>query len=191
MLTQRQWLMAPLLAVAALLASGCEYVAPSDDIYEIGVARIGDELHVFAPLCDDERIASVEAIDNTAAAKESTFDRESTRFTYWKVAEPTDDRAARGWIVVGDDAGYQKVSVPAGSAMELPETLAVMFRINDPEAGHSVGGAFEVGRVPTYPAGTDPETVKYGYNLGAKNEERLTASEISDRSKCALDYYRS
>lgn len=177
--------------MTTLAASGCQYVAPSDDTYEIGVAWIGDDLHIFAPLCDDERIASVHVFDNGAAGKESSFDQDSTRFTYWKVADPTDDPASRGWIVIGDDSAYRTVTVAAGSTVELPKIVGATFRINDPQPGHSVGGAFHVSDAPAYPAGTDQKTVKYGYNLGSKKEELLAADEIRSRSKCALEYYRS
>ena len=55
------WLALSLLA-AALVTSGCQLMAPSDDVYEIGVARIGDDIHVFAPTCDSERIARARAM---------------------------------------------------------------------------------------------------------------------------------
>jgi hypothetical protein len=182
-----RWLALPLVA-AALITSGCQYLAPSDDIYGIGVARIGDDFHVFAPLCDSERIASVEVVDNQAAGKESNYDPSTMRFTYWKAQDPVSESAARGEIVIGDDGAYRTVPVPAGSKIDFPKIVGITFRINDPVAGHEVGGAFNIDSVPDYPAGSDPKSVKYGYNLGSKKETRLTSSEIQQKSKCASAY---
>lgn len=177
-----------MLAVVALASSGCGLLAPSDDIYQIGAARIGDKIYIFAPLCADERIASVEVYDNEAAGKESKYDPSTMKYTYWKAADPTQDSAAHGWVEVGDDAAYRTVTVPAGSKVAAPGIMGVALRINDPATGHQVNGAFRVGDAPSYPAGTDPKTVKYGYRLGSKHEDQLTADQIQKRSKCAADY---
>jgi hypothetical protein len=181
------WLALSLLA-AALVTSGCQLLAPSDDVYEIGVARIGDDIHVFAPTCDSERIASVDVYDNQAAGKEPNYDPASMRFTYWKAQDPIDESTSRGEIAIGNDAAYRTVVVPAGSKVGLPTIIGMTFRINDPVAGHALGGAFNIDEVPAYPAGSDLKSVKYGYKLGSKNPTRLTGSEIKKKSKCALDY---
>jgi len=183
----KRWLALP-LAAAALVTSGCQLLAPSDDIYEIGAARIGDDVHIFAPMCESERIASVEVYDNQAAGKEPNYDPSTMRFTYWKAQDPNNESAARGEIVVGDDGAYRTVVVPAGSKVGFPKIVGVTFRINDPVAGHKVGSAFNIDSVPEYPAGSDPKSVKYGYNLGSKKETRLTSSEIQKKSKCASAY---
>ena len=93
-----------LLSAAVLILSSCQYLAPSDDHYEVGVARIGDTVYVFAPMCATERVASVEAYDNKAAGKEKNYDPATMKFTYWKVADPAEEATAKGWITIGDDS---------------------------------------------------------------------------------------
>jgi hypothetical protein len=110
------------------------------------------------------------------------------RFTYWKAQDPINESAARGEIIVGDDVAYRTVVVPAGSKVDFPKVVGVTLRINDPVAGHQVGSAFNIDSVPDYPAGSDPKSLKYGYNLGSKKEKRLTSSEIQEKSKCASAY---
>ncbi|SIS00473.1 hypothetical protein [Micromonospora avicenniae] len=183
------WLVAT-SAIAVLATSACQYVAPSDDIYTIGVARIGDQLHVYAPVCENERIDVVQVYDNEAASRESNFDPDSNTHTYWKVSGPTDALAEQGWIAIGDDSAYRTVIVSAGSSGQLPQVVGVTLKVDDPRGESSVGGAFEVGKVPEYAAGADPKTVKYGYRLGSKKQELLGADEIRNRSKCAREYYR-
>lgn len=119
-----------LLAAVSLLVSGCQFVLPSHDYYAFGVARVGDQIHTFAPLCEGERIVGVEVYDNDAMGKETNFDRTSTRYTYWKVEDPVEELAAEGWIVLGDSGAYRVTSVAADSNIEpFSSCVAVRFDV--------------------------------------------------------------
>jgi len=170
-----------------LLISGCQFALPSHDYYSVGVARIGEEVHIFAPLCDGERIVAVEAFDNDALGRESSPDPASTRFTYWKVEQPVDASAAEGRIVLGDDSAYQVITVAAGSNIGLPEIVGVTLHVNT-GGDHVVEDVFAVADVPTYPVTADPEDVEYVYQAGSNEEQLMTAAEIRKTSKCAADY---
>ena len=186
---KRSWLVV-MSATAALAASGCQYVAPSDDVYQLGVARIGDRFHLYAPLCEKERIAGVQVYDNVAAGKKPDYDPDSNEYTYWRVAGPTDALAQQGWIAIGDDSGYRTVIVSAASSGQMPQEVGIRLQVGDPQGESAVGGGFQVDKVPEYPANADPKTVKYGYRSGSKKPELLGADELRGRSKCAREYYR-
>ncbi|MEQ4304520.1 hypothetical protein ABNF97_24615 [Plantactinospora sp. B6F1] len=177
---------AAVLVAALLMLAGC--LLPSHDYYGFGVARIGDTFHIFAPICADERIVEVDAIDNVAAGKESFYDPAETRYSYWRVVDPADESAAQGWIVLGDDSAYRRVLVAAGSGVPLPEVVAVELRVVADGKPHKVGDTFRPAEVPSYPAGTDPKTVEYGWQLSTSEPKKLTAEQIRERSKCARDY---
>ena len=99
-----------------------------------------------------------------------------------------DESAAEGWIVLGDDRSYRTVLVPARSDISLPARVGVTLRTADPVTGHQVGGGFRVEYVPTYPAGADPKTVRYGYDVLSERDSLLTPEEIRQRTKCAREY---
>lgn len=170
-----------------LLVSGCQLVLPSHDYYSFGVARIGERIHIFAPLCDGERILGVEAYDNDALGRESSPDPASTRFTYWKVEQPVDASAAEGRIVLGDDSAYRVTTVAAGSNIGLPEIVGVTLHI-DTGRDQVVEDVVAVAEVPSYPATANPEDVEYVYQAGSDEERLLTTAQIRERSKCAADY---
>ncbi|WP_323373486.1 hypothetical protein [Plantactinospora alkalitolerans] len=160
---------------------------PSHDYYSFGVARIGEEIHIVAPLCDGERIVGVEAYDNDALGRESSPDPASTRFTYWKVEQPVDASVAEGRIVLGDDSAYQVTTVPAGSNIGLPELVGVTLHV-DSGGDHVVEDVFAVAEVPAYPATANPEDVEYVYQAGSNEERLMTPGKIRQQSKCAADY---
>ncbi|MEV4385382.1 hypothetical protein AB0J68_06580 [Micromonospora sp. NPDC049580] len=177
-----------LLAVG-LVASTAGCLLPGDPSYALGVARIGDSFHVFAPLCADERIASVKAYDNQAADKTpETGSGRPTIPAYWQVAEPQSEAAAKGEFVIGEDAPFGQVLVPVPGQSSLPAITAVELTVRKGDRLHVVADVFGLKGVPEYPAGTDPETVKYVYNEGATSEELLTQSQISEESMCAFNY---
>lgn len=169
--------------VATVLAAGCQY-GPGDDIYDLAVARIGDAYHVYAPLCSDEHLETVRVYDNDAVGHGRPGPHE-----YWKVATPATDQTARGWVALGDDKSFQTVEVAAGSLIPFPKLAGVQL------AGTSGNGRFSVdvavvttGDIPTYPAGTDPTTIKYALRVPDGKPALLTPQEVDGRLKCARDY---
>ncbi|GAB3957657.1 hypothetical protein [Micromonospora vulcania] len=162
---------------------------PGDAAYAVGVAKIGDEVRILAPLCDDERISIVEVYDNQAAL-ERTGSRtgEPTLAPYWKVADPHSDAAAKGEFVIGRDSSFTRVLVLAKSGAVRPEISAVEITVLRADRRHVVGDAFRLKEVPEFQSGTDAKSVKYVYDQGANSEKLLTPSQISEESGCAFDY---
>ncbi len=127
--------------------------------------------------------------DQDALVAEQSPDVNSGAYDYWKVSDPVDADTAAGRVTLGDDAAFRTVEVAAGSNVGFPARIEVTIRGTAPGGEFSVGAfAFKVSRVPAYPADTDPKTVKYGYQLGATDEQKLTAGEIDERSRCAREY---
>ncbi|WP_433119726.1 hypothetical protein [Micromonospora sp. CA-246542] len=182
-------LMLRALIAVGLVASTSGCLWPGDASYALGVARIGDSFHVFAPLCADERIVSVKAYDNqAAAATPETGSGRPTISAYWQVTEPQSDAAAKGEFIIGDDAPFGQVLVPVPGRGSLPAITAVELTVQRGDRLHVVGDVFKLTGVPEYPAGTDPETVKYVYDEGANSEKMLTQGQISEESMCAFKY---
>lgn len=175
------------LVTLPLVMSGCDALLPSHDYYAVGVARIGDQIYVYAPLCDGERVVGVEAFDNQAAAKASNYDPASMRFTYWKAQDPTEESVADGWIVLGASSEYRTTTVAAGSNIGLPEFVGITLHL-DVGGEHVVEDVFSVSEAPEYPAGADPRSVRYAYRLEDGGENLRDPREIREESGCAADY---
>lgn len=173
--------------VSLLLISGCGLFLPSHDYYAVGVAQIGDQLYVYAPLCDGERVVGVEAYDNLLSGQEPNYDPASMQFTYWKAQDPTDESVANGWIALGDSSGFRTTAVVAGSNIELPEIIGITLQL-DVGGPHAVGGVVRVSKAPRYPAGADPGSVRYVYRPWGDGEDMRDPSEIRDESGCAAGY---
>ncbi|GIG93270.1 hypothetical protein Pen02_82060 [Plantactinospora endophytica] len=175
------------LATLPLLVSGCGYFLPSHHYYAVGVARIGDQVHVYAPLCDGERVLEVEAYDNAAEAQASDDDPDPTRFTYWKAADPTEESVAEGWLILGDSRGFKQTPVSAGANIPLPERVGISLRLRVERGEHTVGDVVAVLEAPEYPAGTDRRTVRYSYRRENSKDLR-DPQEIRKQSGCAAAY---
>lgn len=170
-----------------LLISGCGVFLPSHDYYAVGVAQIGDQLYVYAPLCDGERVVGVEAYDNLLSGQEPNYDPDSMQFTYWKAQDPTRESVANGWIALGDSSGFRTTAVVAGSNIELPEKLGVSLQL-DVGSQHAVEGVVSVSKAPRYPAGADPRSVRYAYRPERNGADARDPREIRDESGCAANY---
>ncbi|NYT94671.1 hypothetical protein HW126_12780 [Salinispora sp. H7-4] len=173
--------------VSLLLTSGCGLFLPSHDYYAVGFAEIGDQLHIYAPLCDGERVVGVEAYDNLLAGQEPDYDPALMQFTYWKVQDPTHESVANGWIVLGDSSQFRSTEVVAGSNIELPELLGITLQL-DVGGQHAVGDVVSVSEAPRYPAGADPGSVRYVYRPERDGEDMRSPGEIRDDSGCASGY---
>ncbi|WP_080640909.1 hypothetical protein [Salinispora oceanensis] len=160
---------------------------PSHDYYAVGVAQIGDQLYVYAPLCDGERVVGVEAYDNLLSGQEPNYDPDSMQFTYWKAQDPTRESVANGWIALGDSSGFRTTAVVAGSNIELPEKLGVSLQL-DVGSQHAVEGVVSVSKAPRYPAGADPRSVRYAYRPERNGADARDPREIRDESGCAANY---
>lgn len=175
--------------VAVSVCAGCilDHVAPSVDIYYIGVARLGNDYVVYAPLCADERIEEVVVFDSSSVRQ---VDDDAYAYDeYWVVQDPTAERVAQGWILIGDNAAFDTVVVSLGS--ELPPRVGVELVVRSDVAGYSFaieGGGFGASdNIPSYPARADPTEIDYGFRLGSRDEALLSPSEMRNEVGCARD----
>jgi hypothetical protein len=168
----------------ALPLSGCDGLVPGDPGHEVGIARIGDELHIFAPLCEGEKVIGVEVYDNEAILKEPSYDPSNTRFTKWKVEQPVDDDITRGWIVLGDDKAFRVVTVPGGGGGSLNGSLGMTLSIDHDGAVRMIGDGFSVKDAPVYPPGTGIKAVNYAFSDNNSHLLHLTPDEIRKRTNC-------
>ncbi|MGC4820210.1 hypothetical protein [Micromonospora sp. DT63] len=176
-----------LSACLLVVAAGCQF--PGDAVYAVGVAKLGDEVHIFAPVCEGERISAVEVYDNKAAAERTDSQASGpARVPYWKVADPRSDAAAKGEFVIGQDDLFAQVLVAVENGAPLPDITAVEITVIKGDRRRVVGDAFRLSGVPEYPADADPRSVKYVYDESANSEKMLTPSQISNESGCAFDY---
>lgn len=170
-----------------LLIYGCGVFLSSHDYYAVGVAQIGDQIYVYAPLCDGERVVGVEAYDNLLAGQEPNYDSASMQFTYWKAQDPTHESVANGWIALGDSSRFRTTTVVAGSNIELPKFIGISLQL-DVGSQHVVEDVVSVSEAPRYPAGADPGSVRYAYRPERDGEDTRDPREIRDDSGCAADY---
>jgi hypothetical protein len=186
--TRRRWAGRGLGAVLALTAGGCG-LAPSDWLYSVAVAKIGDTYHVIAPMCADERLASIEIYDNAARNRATSAPADPTAFTYWLAEQPVTAQAQRGVVTVGDDKSFARVPVEAGAKAPLPTgVLGLRVQVTWPEGTKGVGDAMELTEVPSYPATADPATVKYAIDDDEGESRLLTPAEIEKSSeRCARE----
>jgi hypothetical protein len=176
-------------AVAAFLSlltlAGCAGLMPGDPGpgYDVGFVRVGDQLYVFAPLCEGERVVDVEVYDNSSSAQGPSYDP-SSRAVKWKVAEPINDDANKGWIAVGKDKDFKVVTVPRVGVSELSGNLGIDLSINRAGVVYGTGAAFLVEDAPVYPAAADIKTLKFAYYDDSGPKVLLTTDEIRKRNNC-------
>ncbi|MFI6159368.1 hypothetical protein ACIA59_05415 [Micromonospora haikouensis] len=175
------------VAVVMMVVSGCQWIVPGDSVYAVGVARIGQRIHVLAPLCEGERIEGVEVYDNDAASKQTAAAIAEAGFTYWEVEQPRTEAVAKGAIIIGEEAAFARVIVAAGSRGPLPDVAGIELTVRRGDAEHVVSDVFRVAAVPSYAADADPGGVEFVYNQGARSEKMLTPAEIVKEPGCAFD----
>ncbi|MFC5942050.1 hypothetical protein ABUL04_19235 [Micromonospora harpali] len=174
--------------MVTMVVSGCEWIVPGDSVYAVGVAQIGQRIHVLAPLCEGERIEGVEVYDSDAASKQKAAAIAEAGFTYWEVEQPRTEAVAKGVIIIGEEEAFARVIVAAGSRRPLPDVAGIELTVRLGDSRHVVSDVFRVAAVPSYSADADPGGVKFVYHQGAaRSEKMLTPSEIFKEPECASD----
>jgi hypothetical protein len=168
--------------LAGLLLAGCPADSPEPREYRIGVARIGDDYHLFAPVCPGDALAAVRVGDLAADPGD----------TWWAAAGPTDPAGRpHEFVILGDDRPFRTVSVRAGSNPSLSRVPADFRATTVYTDGY--GGMFDksitlqLSAVPAYPAGTDPRQVRYLTRPLGDMGDLAGPEAIRGHSDCAGD----
>ncbi|GIE81839.1 hypothetical protein Aph02nite_77890 [Actinoplanes philippinensis] len=147
---RRTWsLLVPVLA--GLLLAGCPGASAAPAEYRIGVARIGDDYHLFAPVCPGDALSAVRVGGPVATAGD-----------WWAAAGPADPSGRPAeFVTLGDDGPFRRVTVRAGDGGPPRDFRATAVYTD------GYGGSVEksisllLAAVPAYPAGADPRQVRY------------------------------
>ncbi|MEV0901163.1 hypothetical protein [Actinoplanes sp. NPDC049802] len=171
-----------------LMLAGCPLNSPDRLEYRFGVARIGDDYHLFAPLCPGEKIVGLKVDDPEAAGQDPDDDQFSDdASTWWRVQGPKAATGPGEFIVLGVDGPFTDVAVRAGSNPAyrvLPGEFRVWLAVTDLRAAtNQLGSAVMTADVPVHPAGSNPATVDYRVPM---EKETFGAAEIRTLSDCAL-----
>ncbi|BEL03083.1 hypothetical protein Q0Z83_012740 [Actinoplanes sichuanensis] len=171
--------------LAGLLLAGCPGDSAEPLEYRVGVARIGEDYHLFAPVCPGDKLSAVEV-----GGSEHDMSRSGVAYSWWSASRPADPAASPfEFVVLGDDGPFQHVAMRAGGNPLRP-TLPADFRVS---AGYTDGyGAryqktisLELPAVPAYPAGTDPRRVRYLTRPLDDMGDLAGPEEIRSHSACA------
>lgn len=164
--------------LAGLMLAGCPFDSAERLEYRIGVARIGDDYHLFAPLCAGDKLSGV-------AIGESPY-------TWWSVSGPRDPSAeATEFVVIGDGSPFRHVTAPPANdtgAPGLPDDFRVTVDYAD-GYGSGIGKSItlRLAAVPSYPSGTDPRQVRYLTRPLDDMGDLAGPEEIRAHSDCAGD----
>ncbi len=168
--------------LAALLLAGCPAGSTEPREYRIGVARIGDDYHLFAPVCPGDALAGVRVGDPAT----------DPEVTWWAAAGPKDPSGRpHEFVTVGDDGPFRTVTVRAGdnpSLSPVPAYFRVTAAYTDGYGGMvDKSITLQLSAVPTYPAGTDPRQVRYLTRPRGDMGDLAGPEEIRGHSDCTAD----
>ncbi|MEU4159741.1 hypothetical protein [Actinoplanes sp. NPDC026670] len=171
--------------LAGLLLAGCPGDSAEPLEYRVGVARIGDDYHLFAPVCPGDKLSGVEVGGPSLAEA-----RSGAAHAWWSASRPADPAASPlEFVVLGDDSPFQRVAVPAGSNPMRP-ALPADFRVSAGYtdgygAGYQKSMSLQLAAVPAYPAGTDPRRVRFLTRPLDGMGDLAGPEEIRSHSDCA------
>ena len=181
-------LRAALAMVVALLSSGCIFL-PSESRYAVGVAKVGDALRIYAPMCEGERVDGIQVY--TAEENPANYD-EPFITEHWVVEQPVDQKAADGWIKLGADTDFAVVDVEGIHITQWPELFFIRFyQRNRADKFISSTYVAEDLPIPEYSASEDITTMEYYFDnpQDRSGGQLLTPAEIRDVMGCAIQYF--
>ncbi|HWS34978.1 MAG TPA: hypothetical protein VN408_19845 [Actinoplanes sp.] len=162
-----------LLVAAGALLAGCE---PDRLDYQVGLARVGDRLQVFTPLCPGEKVVGVRV---SAPGSGRAFNDDA--LTWWRAAGPKAPAGPGEFLTLGVDEPFLGIGVPAGG--EPPGRLEVLLVRTDLRGSVDQDTfAYDTSQVPSHPAGADAQTMTYRV---PGREDPLSTAEIRAGSDCA------
>jgi len=172
---------------SVLVMSGCMFF-PSESFYSGGFAWVGDDLYLYAPMCESEKLEAVQVY----TAEENPTDHNQPLITdHWNVSAPVDEMTSNGWIVLGDDAGFGRV-LADGEPKLWPTEVFIKLTQSDDQDEFTSGLYFprELD-IPAYPVGSDPLTIDYLFENpnGRSGPGLYSPEEIRDQMGCAKQHF--
>jgi|GEM_PF-2305864 len=177
-----------LWAFTVLGLSGCMFF-PSESLYSGGFAWVGDDLYLYAPMCEGEELTG---IDLHGVKNDPEDLRSIERVDLWAVRGPLATTVSDGWVVLGDDSAFADVVLNGTDPNGWPEIVGILVTHQD--AGEEFRSELTLDKgkdLPRYSAGSDPLTIEYYFD-GPGTErggERLTPAQIRDQMGCAKQYF--
>lgn len=156
----------------ALVAAGCQ---AQPDYPQLGIARIGEQIQLFVPLCGEHNVRRVSVYSDVAGRPNDDPD------LIWQGTDPTRDSVRFGFVTVGVDSDFSDV-IGAGQVMPPRPVFEVLLTGGGAAVGLTI--AADDGRIPRYPAGADPAHVLYLTDLREPRAKRLSPTGIQQRVNC-------
>ena len=178
---------AALVLGAVLFAGGCP-VLPGEDFYDVGIAKVGDAYHLYAPMCDGESLDGVEVA--TESANPADPDTWSTT-RYWAVDQAIDQSTKEGWIELGADDDFAVVTVEGAHTTHWPEFFSLtLYQWDGPERFTTSATVMMDVPMPEYPADADITTIDHFFDNPHDRNEGAPMSPLEMRylMGCARQY---
>ncbi|MFD0555838.1 hypothetical protein FB566_1051 [Stackebrandtia endophytica] len=186
-------------AFLMLATSGCSMLFPSESFYAGGFAWIGDELYLYAPMCEGEELSGIEIYEVTRGPD----GKASPVITnFWAVSGPTDFSVLNGSVSLGDDAAFSSVIAGDTHPSTWPDSMGMKVIFRDATDEYSNTLDFRKNKqvislhndevvVPVYDVGSDPLEVHYLFDNpnGRSGYGLYSPGEIRDQMGCAKQYF--
>ena len=173
---------------SVLVMSGCMFL-PGESFYSGGYAWVGDDLYLYAPMCEGEKLESIQVYTE----EENPADYDSPFITdYWNVEGPVDEMTLNGWIVLCDDSVFDRVLVGSGDSRGWPERVFItLWQVDDVDEFTSDLVFRPNPDIPKYSADSDPVTIDYYFDDPRANAGSgvYSPEEIRARMGCAKQHF--
>jgi hypothetical protein len=184
---RKKWSML-VTVLAGLLLAGCPAGSTEPLEYRIGVARIDDDYHLFAPVCPGDALAGVRVSDtegDLSGADDPSLPDASV--TWWAAGGPKDPAGRpHEFVRLGDDGPFHHIAVAAGGNQRMPADFRATTTYTDGHGGElDKSITLRLSAVPTYPAGTDPRQVLYLTRPLGDMGNLARPEQIRSHSDCA------
>ncbi|MEU4625372.1 hypothetical protein AB0G04_36050 [Actinoplanes sp. NPDC023801] len=169
------------LVLAGSMLAGCPSDDPVQRNYLSGLARIGDDYQLFAPMCQGDRLLQV-----TVSAVNDSGDETA----WWQAGGPKEPDGPGEFLVLGRDDPFREIAVRAGANAKqrgLPADITMtLVHTNRYGTTYHNSARFRRAAVPSYPAGADSRQIRY-MAPGIDGGDLGTPDEIRRRSDCGAD----